>query len=360
METVRVGLGERAYSIAIGAGVLDDASLVAPQVSGRRVALITNETVAPLLHARFARTLANAGGETASLILPDGEETKNWHTLQRIIDWMLGERFGRDVTVAALGGGVIGDLAGFAAAVYQRGVRYVQVPTTLLAQVDSSVGGKTGINHPLGKNLVGAFHQPGLVIADIAVLDSLPDRELRAGVAEVVKYGFALDGELVAWLESNIDRLIARDRDALIHAVRRCCELKAGVVAADERESGVRALLNFGHTFGHALEAAQGYGIWLHGEAVAAGMVMAADLSVKLGLLDRQALQRLRALLIRTGLPVSNPGIAMDRLIALMRGDKKVEGGRLRLVLLRSVGGAEVRADVSETRIAESIRSCTS
>lgn len=359
METVRVDLGERAYTIHIGAGVLDDARLYAPHVAGRGVAVITNEVVAPLYLERLERALRRAGAQVTAIVLPDGEQTKNWTTLERVFDRLLAERFGRDTIVVALGGGVIGDLAGFAAAVYQRGVPYVQVPTTLLAQVDSSVGGKTAINHPRGKNMVGAFHQPLAVISDIATLDTLPDRELRAGLAEVIKHGFALDAEFVLWLEANMGRLLRRDGVALAYAVRRSCELKTAVVALDERESGRRALLNFGHTFGHAIETAQGYGTWLHGEAVAAGMVMAADLAVRLALLERSQAARLQTLLVRAGLPVSNPHIAPARLLELMRVDKKAERGRLRFVLLSAPGRALVRADVDDEAVLATIAACT-
>lgn len=359
METVRVGLGERAYTVHIGAGALDDARLYAPHVAGRRVAVITNEVVAPHYLERLVRALRQAGAQPETIVLPDGEQTKDWPTLERVFERLLAGRFGRDAIVVALGGGVIGDLAGFAAAVYQRGVPFVQVPTTLLAQVDSSVGGKTAINHPRGKNMVGAFHQPLAVISDIATLDTLPDRELRAGLAEVIKHGFALDAEFALWLEVNMGQLLQRDRAALAHAVRRSCELKAGVVALDEREAGPRALLNFGHTFGHAIETAQGYGAWLHGEAVAAGMVMAADLSMRLALLERTQAVRLQTLLVRAGLPVSNPHILPARLLELMRVDKKADGGRLRFILLSAPGQALVRADVDDEAVLATIAACT-
>ena len=276
MESLRVALGERSYPIHIGAGLLDSSALYAPHLAGGAVAVVTNEIVAPRYLARVSKALEAAGARVVEIVVEDGEPAKNWRTLERVFDALLAARCGRDSLLVALGGGVVGDLAGFAAAVYQRGVAYLQVPTTLLAQVDSSVGGKTAINHERGKNMIGAFHQPRAVIADVATLDTLPDRELRAGLAEVIKHGLALDAGFVDWLEANLEKLLARERAALSAAVRRCCELKARVVAADERELGVRALLNFGHTFGHAIEAASGYGTWLHGEAVAAGMVMAA------------------------------------------------------------------------------------
>lgn len=360
METVRVGLGERAYTIHIGAGALDDARLYAPHVAGRRVAVITNEVVAPLYLERLERALRQAGAQPASIVLPDGEQTKDWATLERVFDRLLEARFGRDAILVALGGGVIGDLAGFAAAVYQRGVPFIQVPTTLLAQVDSSVGGKTGINHPRGKNMVGAFHQPLAVISDVATLDTLPERELRAGLAEIIKHGFALETAFALWLEVHMGQLLQRDRATLAYAVRRSCELKAAVVALDEREAGPRAVLNFGHTFGHAIETAQGYGAWLHGEAVAAGMVMAADLSVRLGLLERSAAARLQSLLVRAGLPVSNPDIPSARLLELMRVDKKAARGRLRFILLSAPGQALVRADVDDEAVLATIAACTS
>jgi 3-dehydroquinate synthase len=268
---------------------------------------------------------------------------------------MLEARCGRDTLIVALGGGVIGDLAGFAAAVYQRGVAFLQVPTTLLAQVDSSVGGKTAINHPLGKNMIGAFHQPRAVISDVATLDTLPDRELRAGLAEVIKHGFALDASFVDWLESNIDRLLKRDAAALMHAVKRSCELKARIVAADEREAGERALLNFGHTFGHAIETGAGYGAWLHGEAVAAGMVMAAELSALMGHLKKTDVERVRTLLKRAGLPVKAPALAPERMLELMALDKKAAKGKTRFVVLESIGRAALRADVDAQRVREAI-----
>ena len=271
MQTLSVALGERSYPIHIGAGLLDDAGPYGPHVKGRRVAIVTNPVVAPLYLARVQAAIGQAGGTAVAVLTDDGEQAKGWAALDRVIDALLAAQLGRDALVVALGGGVIGDLAGFAAAIYQRGIPFLQVPTTLLAQVDSSVGGKTAINHARGKNMVGAFHQPLAVIADVATLDSLPERELRAGIAEVIKHGFILDLQFVEWLEANVEKLLARDRAALEHAVRRSCELKAQVVATDERESGMRALLNFGHTFGHAIEAGVGYGEWLHGEAVATG-----------------------------------------------------------------------------------------
>ena len=360
METLRVELGSRAYPIHIGAGLLDDARLYAPHLGAGRVAIVTNDVVAPLYLERAERALSRAGARATAIVIPDGEQAKDWRTLDRVFDALLEARCGRDSLIVALGGGVVGDLSGFAAAVYQRGVPFLQVPTTLLAQVDSSVGGKTAINHARGKNMIGAFHQPLAVIADVAALDTLPERELRAGLAEVIKHGFALDAEFARWLESSMGRLLRRDGTALAHAVRRSCELKAGIVALDERESGPRVLLNFGHTFGHAIETAQGYGVWLHGEAVAAGMVMAADLSVRLGLLARSEAERLRLLLVHAGLPVSNPNIPADRLLELMRVDKKAERGRLRFVVLSALGQAVVCPDVEDDQVLASIAACTS
>jgi 3-dehydroquinate synthase len=282
------------------------------------------------------------------VIVEEGEQAKRWQVLEQVFDGLLAARLGRDGVIVALGGGVVGDLAGFAAAVYQRGIGFLQVPTTLLAQVDSSVGGKTAINHALGKNMIGAFHQPRAVIADVATLDTLPDRELRAGLAEVIKHGAALDAAFFAWLEANIDALLERERSALAHAVRRSCELKAALVAEDEREAGARALLNFGHTFGHAIETASGYGAWLHGEAVAAGMVMAAELSARAGLLPASDSARLRALIARAGLPVAPPPIEPARWLELMALDKKSAQGRMRFVLLDALGSAALRSGIEE------------
>ena len=353
MESLRVALGERSYPIHIGADLLGRAELYAQ--AGGRAAVVTNPVVAPLYLARVRKALESAGAHAVEIIVEDGEQAKSWATLDRVLDEMLGAKLGRDSTVVALGGGVIGDLAGFAAAIYQRGIAFVQVPTTLLAQVDSSVGGKTAINHPRGKNMIGAFHQPLAVISDVAVLDTLPPRELRSGVAEVIKHGFALDAAFVDWLEANVEKLVARDREALAYAVRRSCELKARVVAADERETGERALLNFGHTFGHAIETGAGYGAWLHGEAVAAGMVMAAELSALMGHLRKTEVARVRGLLKRAGLPVAGPALAPERLMELMALDKKAAKGRTRFVVLESIGRAALRADVDARAVREAI-----
>jgi 3-dehydroquinate synthase len=355
MENIRVELGAHAYPIYIGKGILDDASLFAGHLVAGRAAIVTNAVVAPLYLERVRRALAVAGAQTVDIVVEDGEQAKDWRTLERVFDALLGARCDRQTVIIALGGGVIGDLAGFAAAVYQRGVPFIQVPTTLLAQVDSSVGGKTAINHPRGKNMIGAFHQPRAVISDVATLDTLPDRELRAGLAEVIKHGLALDLRFTEWLETNLERLLARDAAALTHAVRRSCELKAEVVAADERERGRRALLNFGHTFGHAIETGLGYGRWLHGEAVAAGMVMAAELSARSGLIGRAELDRVRALIARAGLPDGGPDLTPHRYLELMAVDKKAAGGRVRFVVLEAIGRSTLRADIDERHVREAI-----
>jgi 3-dehydroquinate synthase len=345
MRTVTVGLGERAYPIHIGEGLLARADLFLPHLPQRRISVVTNATVASLYLEKFSATLRSAGVEIVSVVLPDGEEHKNWQTLNSIFDALLSNRCERKSTIIALGGGVVGDLAGFAAASYQRGVPFIQVPTTLLAQVDSSVGGKTAINHPLGKNMIGAFYQPRMVLADTATLDTLPARELSAGLAEVIKYGLIMDLPFLQWLEGNIDNLSKRDPSALAYAVTRSCENKAAVVAADERESGERALLNLGHTFGHAIEAGLGFGTWLHGEAVAAGTVLAARLSERMGLLTANDVERIARLFVRAGLPIEAPSLGQDRYLELMGHDKKVENGRLRLVLLKSLGKAFMTSD---------------
>lgn len=355
MQPLRVTLGDRSYPIHIGAGLLDDMKMYAPYVASRSAAVITNPIVAPLYLERTQRALEQAGARVVPVLIDDGEQAKNWVSLDLVIDAMLAARCGRDSVIVALGGGVVGDLAGFAAAVFQRGIGFIQVPTTLLAQVDSSVGGKTAINHARGKNMMGAFHQPLAVIADVATLDTLPDRELRAGLAEVIKHGFVLDLQFVGWLEANIDRLLSRDRAALSHAVRRSCELKAQVVVADERETGLRAILNFGHTFGHAIETGVGYGKWLHGEAVASGMVMAAELSVRVGTLRREDAARVKALIERAGLPVRGPALPLEKYLELMQVDKKAAGGKLRFILLEGLGRAALHGDLKLGLIRESI-----
>jgi 3-dehydroquinate synthase len=341
MKTLPLDLGARSYPIYIGSGLLGQGDLLKRHIAGSRVAIVTNATVAPLYLAKVREHLHAL--RPVEVILPDGEEHKTLEVLNRIFDALLAARCDRRTTLIALGGGVIGDMAGFAAASYQRGVPLIQVPTTLLSQVDSSVGGKTGVNHPLGKNMIGAFYQPRAVIIDTDTLNTLPDRELASGLAEVIKYGLIRDPEFFAWLESNLDKLLARDAEALACAIHRSCRNKAEVVAADELESGVRATLNLGHTFGHAIETGLGYGEWLHGEAIAAGMAMAADLSRRLGWLTAAETARIEKLIRRARLPVRAPGsLSPARFLELMAVDKKVLDGRLRLVLLRHLGEAVV------------------
>jgi 3-dehydroquinate synthase len=342
--TVTVALGERSYDILIGPGLLAKSASWQGLPAAATALIVTNTTVAPLYARRVAEALAGAYRRVLTIELPDGEAYKDWATLNLVFDRLLGEGCDRKTVLVALGGGVAGDMTGFAAACYMRGVPFVQVPTTLLAQVDSSVGGKTAINHPLGKNMIGAFYQPVRVLCDLDTLDTLPAREVSAGLAEVIKYGPIADAALLDWLEANLDALVARDKAALAHAVRRSCEIKAGVVGSDEREGGLRAILNFGHTFGHAIEAGLGYGQWLHGEAVGCGMVMAADLSVRLGLMPADFLTRLRGLCRRAGLPVVGPRLGADRYLDLMRVDKKAEGGEIRFVVIDALGHARVQA----------------
>ena len=340
--TLNVELGERSYPIEIGAGLLDDAALLARHIGGHKVAIVTNTTVAPLYLDKVAGHLRAAGRDVLEIILPDGEEHKNWQSLNLVYDALLQHKCDRKTTLVALGGGVIGDLTGFAASSYMRGVPFVQIPTTLLAQVDSSVGGKTGINHPLGKNMIGAFYQPRAVLADTSTLSTLPDRELSAGLAEVIKHGAILDAAFFDWIEANIAKLMARDPQALSHAIARSCEIKADVVRKDEREGGLRAVLNFGHTFGHAIEAGLGYGAWLHGEAVGCGMVMAADLSRRLGQIDEAAVERVRALVKAAGLPTVAPDLGLERWIELMEVDKKNEGGAIKFILTKPLGSPSI------------------
>ncbi|MFN3398001.1 MAG: 3-dehydroquinate synthase [Sulfurimicrobium sp.] len=356
MQTLTVELGDRAYPIHIGANLLEQADLMVPHLAQKRVAIVTNTTVAPLYLDKLTRTLEQQGVSVLPIILPDGEVYKNAATLNLIYDALLNHRCERKTTLIALGGGVIGDLTGYAAATYLRGVPFIQVPTTLLAQVDSSVGGKTGINHPLGKNMIGAFYQPQVVLADTATLDTLPPRELSAGLAEVIKYGLIRDLPFFEWLEQNMDQLLARDKEALAYAIRRSCQNKADIVAADEREGGVRALLNLGHTFGHAIEAGMGYGNWLHGEAVAAGTILAADLSRRLGWLSEADVARIRALFQHAGLPVSAPDLGVARYMDAMGLDKKVEGGRIRFVLLKAIGKALVTDSVAADKLAQALQ----
>lgn len=340
---VPIHLGERSYNILIGRGLLADAAAWAGLPASADALIVTNTTVAPLYAQRLAERLAGLHRRVLTVALPDGEAHKDWATLNQIFDALLGHGCDRKTVLYALGGGVVGDMAGFAAACYMRGVPFVQVPTTLLAQVDSSVGGKTAVNHPLGKNMVGAFYQPARVICDLDLLDTLPERELSAGLAEVIKYGPIADLGFLAWIEANISALRARDKPALAHAVQRSCEIKAEVVAKDEREAGLRESLNFGHTFGHAIEAGQGYGQWLHGEAVGCGMVLGAALSVRLGLADASWLPRLQRLIERAGLPTTAPAMPLERWMALMRVDKKSSAGEARFVLIDGQGHALTR-----------------
>jgi len=350
MKTVHVELGERRYPIYIAAGLLARNDLFPAHIQGRQVMVVTNETVGPLYLEAVAERLQVYQCE--SLILPDGEQYKNLAELNKIFDALLTRRFARDCTLVALGGGVIGDMTGFAAACYQRGVPFIQVPTTLLAMVDSSVGGKTGINHPQGKNMIGAFHQPRAVLIDTDTLATLDDRQLRAGIAEVIKYGLIRDEAFFSWLDANIEELLGRDPAALAYAIERSCLNKAEVVAADEREGGVRALLNLGHTFGHAIEAALGYRDWLHGEAVAAGMCMAARLSRRMGWLDVETLARIEGLIKRAELPLyAPPRLGAAALREFMAVDKKVKAGQVRLVLLRSIGEALMTADYAQGQL---------
>ncbi|MDE3010973.1 MAG: 3-dehydroquinate synthase [Pseudomonadota bacterium] len=348
---LEVALPGQAYPIIIGHGLLaDPAAHLLPALARPQVALVSNTTVAPIYAQPLAARLREHGVQVLEIDLPDGEVHKTRASFDHIHDRLLEARFERKATVVAVGGGVVGDLAGYAAATFLRGVAFIQVPTTLLAQVDSSVGGKTGLNHPLGKNLIGAFHQPRLVLADLDTLATLPEREFRAGLAEVLKYGFIRDGRFLAWLEERLDDVLARDPAALVEAVYQSCRNKAEVVVADERESGERALLNLGHTFGHAIEAGLGFGSWLHGEAVAAGMVLAAEVSCAAGMLDRGACERIGALIARAGLPVQAPDLGFERWLTLMGSDKKVDAGRVRFVLLNAadhaMAGCEVPADV--------------
>jgi 3-dehydroquinate synthase len=347
LQHVDIALGDRSYRIAIGGGLLDGADSFARLPAASAALIVSNTTVAPLYLARLSAALAPHYRQVHQVVLPDGEAYKTWESLNLIFDALLAKGCDRKTVLFALGGGVVGDMTGFAAASYMRGVPFVQVPTTLLAQVDSSVGGKTAINHPLGKNMIGAFYQPERVICDLDTLRTLPQRELSAGLAEVIKYGPIADMVFLDWIEANIDALMAREPAALAHAVRRSCEIKADVVGQDERESGLRAMLNFGHTFGHAIEAGMGYGAWLHGEAVGCGLVMAARLSQRLGLVDTAFVDRLKRLIERAGLPVVAPVLdAQDnagRYLALMRVDKKSEAGEIKFVLIDGPGRAVVR-----------------
>ncbi len=359
MQTLVVGLAERSYPIHIGCGLLDNIELLLPHLPRKRAVIVSNTTVAPLYLEQLSAGLTQHGIQVQSVILPDGEQYKNSESLNTIYDALLQSRSERSTPLIALGGGVIGDITGFAAATYLRGVPFIQIPTTLLAQVDSSVGGKTGINHPLGKNMIGAFYQPLVVLADTLTLNSLPDKELRAGIAEVIKYGLIRDLPFLEWLEANMEKLLARDREALQYAIARSCENKAQVVGADERESGERALLNLGHTFGHAIENGMGYGVWLHGEGVAAGTIMAADLSQRLGWLSAQDVQRVRALFERAGLPTVAPRLGVEKYRQLMGLDKKVADGKIRFVLLKSLGCAVMTGDVPQALLEQTLETCS-
>ena len=354
-DTVHIHLpGDRDYEIRIGTGLLNEPASWQGLPKAAVAVIVSNETVAPLYAERLRERLQVVYPRVDLVVLPDGEQHKNWDSLNRICDHLLGQALDRRTVLFALGGGVIGDMTGFAAAIYMRGVPFVQVPTTLLAQVDSSVGGKTAINHPLGKNMLGAFYQPERVIADLDTLDSLSDRELRAGLAEVIKYGPIADAGFLSWIEDNLDALLSRDKAVLGYAVRRSCEIKADVVGQDEKEQGLRAILNFGHTIGHAIEAGLGYGAWLHGEAVACGMVLAADLSQRMGLVSADFVVRLRTLIERAGLPMQPPKLGAERYLQLMRVDKKAEAGAIRFVLIEKLGQAGLHA-VPDSLIAETL-----
>lgn len=356
--TVDVALGERSYRVSIGSGTLGAASIYAGLPRASACLIVTNTTVAPLYLDRLVLAVSEHHAQVHRVILPDGEEHKNWQTLQLIFDALLEHGCDRKTTIYALGGGVIGDMAGFAAACYMRGVPCVQIPTTLLSQVDSSVGGKTAINHPLGKNMIGAFNQPVRVVIDIDTLKTLAPREHVAGLAEVIKYGAVADDDFLAWIETHLDAVLALEPSALTYAVTRSCQLKADVVAADEREGGIRATLNFGHTFAHAIEVGMGYGVWLHGEAVGCGMAMAVDLSARLGLIDETTSLRLRRLIERAGLSVQAPDLGNDRYLELMRLDKKAVAGGLRFVLLDGPGRASVHAAPTAV-VVETLRAFT-
>jgi len=355
MQTLTVELGDRAYPIHIGQTLLSRAELILPYLKRKQVAVVTNTTVAPLYLEKFAVPLEAAGVKVLRIVLPDGEQYKNGDTLNTIYDALLAHRCERNTTLIALGGGVIGDMTGYAAATFLRGVPFIQVPTTLLSQVDSSVGGKTGINHPRGKNMIGAFYQPQVVLADTETLNTLPNRELSAGLAEVIKYGLIRDLPFFEWLENNMPRLVARDPEALAYAIHRSCVNKAEVVAADEREGGERALLNLGHTFGHAVENGMGYGVWLHGEAVAAGTMMAADLSRRMGWLSDADVARTERLFQAANLPTKAPALGVEVYLDLMGLDKKVADGQIRFILLQGIGKAVMTGDYPQAALRETL-----
>jgi 3-dehydroquinate synthase len=356
-QRVAIDLGDRSYDILIGQQLMVQADTWASLPKATSAWVVTNDTVAPLYAERLKAALSAHYAKVEVVVLPDGESHKDWQTLNLIFDALLGKGADRKAVLYALGGGVIGDMTGFAAACYMRGVPFVQVPTTLLAQVDSSVGGKTAINHPIGKNMIGAFYQPQRVVCDLDTLNTLPSRELSAGLAEVIKYGPIADMQFFDWIEANLDALMARDPAALAHAVKRSCEIKAWVVSQDEREGGIRAILNFGHTFGHAIEAGLGFGEWLHGEAVGCGMVMAANLSQRLGLVDAAFVSRLTTLIARAGLPTVGPKLSVDEYLHHMRVDKKAEAGEIKFVLIDQPGKAITRG-APDALVAEVIEAC--
>lgn len=358
MKTLTVDLDSRAYPIHIGEKLITAEHLLSPAIHGKDVFIVTNETVAPLYLDKLTSALTTY--QVSTIALPDGEQYKTLSTVESIFDQLLDKRYARDATIIALGGGVVGDIAGFAAACYQRGIHFIQIPTTLLAQVDSSVGGKTGVNHPLGKNMIGAFHQPHCVIADTQTLNTLPIRELRAGIAEVIKYGLIAKSEFFTWLEANIEQVLALDTNALQYAINESCQCKAEVVAADELEQkGNRALLNLGHTFGHAIETGLGYGAWLHGEAVGCGMLIAAEFSARLNWINAQQVNRVRSLLERAGLPTKVPkSLGVERMLELMAVDKKVKDGKIRLVLLKDIGNAVLTDDFDLELLQQTLLAC--
>lgn len=355
MQTLTVELGDRSYPIHIGQDLLGRADLILPHLKRKQVAVVTNTTVAPLYLEKLSGTLRAQGVNILPIVLPDGEQYKNAEVLNTIYDALLGNRCERSATLIALGGGVVGDMTGYAAATFLRGVPFIQIPTTLLSQVDSSVGGKTGINHPLGKNMIGAFYQPQLVLADTDTLNTLPDRELSAGIAEVIKYGLIRDPDFFTWLETNMHLLLERNPQALGYAIYRSCQNKAVVVAADEKESGERALLNLGHTFGHAIENGMGYGVWLHGEGVAAGTMLAAELSRRMGWLSGSDVQRIEHIFKAGNLPTKAPALGVDKYLDLMGLDKKVADGKIRLILLKAIGKAVMTGDYPQEKLLETL-----
>jgi 3-dehydroquinate synthase len=355
MQTLTVDLGDRSYPIHIGQDLLAKVELIMPHLKRKQVAIVTNTTVAPLYLEKLAEPLRAQGVSIIPIVLPDGEQYKNAEVLNTIYDALLTNRCERRTTLIALGGGVVGDMCGYAAATFLRGVPFIQIPTTLLSQVDSSVGGKTGINHPLGKNMIGAFYQPQLVLADTETLNTLPDRELSAGIAEVIKYGLIRDPDFFAWLETNMHLLMARNPQALSYAIYRSCQNKAEVVSLDEKESGERALLNLGHTFGHAIENGMGYGVWLHGEGVAAGTILAAKMSQRMGWLQAEDIERIERIFKAGGLPVEAPDLGVEKYLDLMGLDKKVADGKIRLVLLQAVGKAVMTGDYPQEKLLETL-----